>query len=383
MFSRTIFTITDKKKAADFMEDQSSNQPADSAAPESLDTGAVRRISDDAIAAAISLLGDNANPNSHALAMALRELPAMALSVKYFGYELAHALAAALPVREGLAPQKIDLGSKPSTQADIAAAWTAYWCSELKIPVVFHRKIWELAYVLQAIYNHDAIGPGKRGLGFGCGQEPLPSYLTSKGAVITVTDLPPEDMGERGWADTAQHTSSLDMAFHDHLVDRETFEKNASLRYVDMTDIPDDLTGYDFCWSICAFEHLGSIELGLKFVEDSMKTLKTGGVSVHTTEFNFMRDDATIDNWPTVLFQRRHFIELAERLEAKGHKVAPLDFNIGADPLDRFIDIPPFAQNLPEHMREMWEHEGFPHIKLSVDGFPCTCFGIIVTKGEI
>jgi hypothetical protein len=173
------------------------------------------------------------------------------------------------------------------------------------------------------------------------------------------------------------------MAFHDHLVDRETFEKNASLRYVDMTDIPDDLTGYDFCWSICAFEHLGSIELGLKFVEDSMKTLKTGGVSVHTTEFNFMRDDATIDNWPTVLFQRRHFIELAERLEAKGHKVAPLDFNIGADPLDRFIDIPPFAQNLPEHMREMWEHEGFPHIKLSVDGFPCTCFGIIVTKGEI
>lgn len=342
---------------------------------------ATQTMSNESIDAAMALIGDNSHPNSHALAMALRDLPAMALSVKYFGYELAHALAAALPVRNDLSPRKVELSSKPSTQADIASDWTAYWCSQLKIPVVFHRKIWELAYVLQAIYNHDGIGPGKRGLGFGCGQEPLPSYLTSKGAEITVTDLAPEDMGDRGWADTAQHTATLDMAFHGHLVDRETFDKNASLRYVDMNAIPDDLNDYDFCWSVCAFEHLGSIELGLKFVENSVNTLKPGGVAVHTTEFNFMRDDVTIDNWPTVLFQRRHFIELARRLEAKGHKVAPLDFNVGADPLDRFIDVPPFSQNLPQHMREMWDDQGYPHIKLSVDGFPCTCFGIIVTKG--
>jgi len=31
--------------------------------------------------------------------------------------------------------------------------------------------------------------------------------------------------------------------------------------------LPADLTGFDFCWSICALEHLGTIAQGLDFIK--------------------------------------------------------------------------------------------------------------------
>jgi hypothetical protein len=40
-------------------------------------------------------------------------------------------------------------------------------------------------------------------------------------------------------------------------------------------------------------------------------------------------DDQTTDNWPTVLFQRRHFTSLAAELRLDGHDVAELDFRVG------------------------------------------------------
>jgi len=61
------------------------------------------------------------------------------------------------------------------------------------------------------------------------------------------------------------------------------FKKNVEYRSVDMNDIPSDLKNYDFTWSACAFEHLGSIDSGLEFVCNQMKTLKNGGWAIHTS----------------------------------------------------------------------------------------------------
>lgn len=154
---------------------------------------------------------------------------------------------------------------------------------------------------------------------------------------------------------------------------RELFDRHVALRYVDMNRIPPDLVDYDFTWSVCAFEHLGSIACGLAFVENAMATLRPGGLAVHTTEFNFLDDKNTVDNWPTVLFQRRHFELLAARLREQGHEVAELDFDVGADPLDKFIDLPPFTDAWTKSIEA-------PHIKLAVDGFACTCFGLLIRK---
>ena len=327
----------------------------------------------------VALLDERSRPNINALAELVRNIPLMALNIKTLGYELGRALWAALPERSVVGPRHIGITCKPSTQEDLESDWVAYWASQLQIPVFYHRKVWELAYVLQALYEEGCIKKDRRGVGFGCGVEAIPSYLASHGVHVTVTDLPPDTRQHHGWEATDQHTASLKQAFHAHLIDRDRFDALVSHRFVDMNAIPDDLVEYDFCWSICAMEHIGSIEKGMAFVENALKALCPGGVAVHTTEFNFLNDAETIDNWSTVLPQRRHFEELAKRLQQDGHVVAPLDFNVGTKPLDRFIDLPPFAHDLPAELRPFTEG---PHIKVATDGFASTCFGLTIRKAD-
>ena len=134
----------------------------------------------------------------------------------------------------------------------------------------------------------------------------------------------------------------------------------------DMNAIPDHLRDFDFCWSACALEHLGSLEHGLTFIERSLDTLKPGGLAVHTTEFNLSSNVDTLDHNPTVIFRQRDLEALAARLTAAGHQVAPFDWRRGERPLDRYIDVPPFT--------------GEPHLRLLLDGYAATSVGLIVRK---
>ncbi|WP_439575620.1 hypothetical protein [Phreatobacter sp.] len=318
-------------------------------------------------------------PQMTALRILLADISAIKLNIKMQGYDLAAELARALPVPSGLEARPIELASKACTQADMESDWCAYWLGRLHIPRVFHRKLWELAYVLQALWQNGHLEAGQKGLGFGCGTEPIPSLLASCGVDVVATDLAEEQQTSLGWSATGQHAKSLEVLYRSYLVDRPAFDAHVSLRYVDMNAIPADLAGFDFCWSICALEHLGSIRAGLDFIEASLGPLRSGGTAVHTTEFNYLDDERTVDNWATVLFQRAHFRSLAERLRAKGHHVAPLDFDVGAKPLDRFIDMPPYSNDWTENQRSIWPKTP-PHLKLSVDGFASTCFGLVIRK---
>jgi len=313
--------------------------------------------------------------------LSIKDLDLLRLNIKCFGYEIARELALKLPPRTDLSPTHIGLNCKPSTQADLESDWAAYWASQLRIPVVFHRKVWEFVFLLQGLWENECLVAGKRGLGFGCGIEPIPSYLASRDIAVTVTDLPPQQASQMGWQSTNQYTASLDHAFHAPLVEREKFDKYVDFKYVDMNAIPATLRDYDFCWSICALEHVGSIDLGLRFIENSLETVRSGGVAVHTTEYNYGTGDVTLDNASTVLFQRRHFTELAERLKARGHFVAPLDFAVGEKVLDRFIDVPPYAHDMADFQRASWINNNF-HLKLALASFPSTCFGLIIRKAQ-
>jgi hypothetical protein len=314
------------------------------------------------------------------LAAAANDLRLLELNVKAFGYDLARRLAETLPVRTDTQASPVGLRSKASTQADIESDWIAHWSAELKVPVVYHRKIWEHGFILQALYEHGHLAAGARGLGFGCGREPIPSYLAGKGVRLTVTDLPQEDAVALGWASTNQHLASTDNVFHPHLVDRGTFDRLVEHQHVDMNHIPASLSGFDFCWSTCAMEHLGTIQQGLDFVENSLATIRPGGLSVHTMEFNIENDGNTLDEAPTVLFQRKHVQQLADRLRAGGHWVAELDFDYGSQPMDNFIDVPP---GLTAHSPEAGRGLGQPyHLKVGLDGYIATCFGIVVKKAE-
>lgn len=167
------------------------------------------RVTNDQLQVLLSLVDERSRPNLNALSLAMRDITPLALNIKQFGYELARTLAAALPQAEG-APAPAPLSSKLCTQADIESEWMAYWCGQLKVPVVFHRKLWEFAYVLQAIHGAGMLREGARGLGFGCGEEPIPSYLASTACLSPrPTCRPPTRKGAAGSRRTSMRGISI------------------------------------------------------------------------------------------------------------------------------------------------------------------------------
>ncbi len=143
--------------------------------------------------------------------------------------------------------------------------------------IKLHRKTWEHCYIAQALYERDLLRPGARGLGFAVGREPLPAFFASEGCTIVASDVDAEHAREIGWAQTNQHADGLATLNERGLCPAEEFNRLVSYRSVDMNRIPNDLTGFDFCWSSCAFEHLGSIHHGQEFIVNMLNTLKPGG----------------------------------------------------------------------------------------------------------
>jgi SAM-dependent methyltransferase len=295
------------------------------------------------------------------------------LDIKNLGYEIGRFVAEKQLRRDD--PVTIDhtpLASKLCTEADFSTDWLHYWCRELRTTPYYHRKIWELCFIAQALFARDQLRPGRRGLGFGCGEEPLPSLFAKYGARVTATDLDPDRPEAEVWLQTTQHASSIDKVRRADICPDQDRLADIEFRSADMNDIPRDFDSqFDFCWSACALEHLGTIDHGLRFIENSLRTLKPGGIAVHTTEFT-LNEGPTIDNHPVVLYQRQHLDAFAARLRAAGHQVAEFDFNPGSGIMDRFVDLPPYFGN-------SLIGQQYAHLKMLFDGYTCTSIGIIIT----
>jgi SAM-dependent methyltransferase len=245
----------------------------------------------------------------------------------------------------------------------------ATWIDRLGLGRSYHRKNWEFVFICQALSERGAIQAGSRALGFGVGLEPLSAYFAAQGCEVVATDLPPERAAALGWTETQQHAAGLEALRRPRICDADAFDARVSFRVCDMNAVPDDLDGFDFCWSACALEHLGSIDAGLSFIERSLDCLRPGGWAIHTTEFNLSSNDATLTEGATVLYRRRDIEALVERLTAQGHQVAPLDLTEGQAPVERYIDVPPY--------REM------PHLRLLLEGYVTTSVGLIIRKRPV
>jgi len=302
----------------------------------------------------------------------------MGAALARMAYDRNAAGAGAPPVAE---PVHAGLEGRLCRQADIEASWLRYWCGELRMEPLYHRKVWEDCFVPQALWEAGMLAPGKRALGFAVGAEALPSLLASRGMTVVATDLDPADRRAGGWIETDQHSAGRDALYVRHLLDRAAFNARVTHRAADMTRIPPDLQagGFDVVWSVCAFEHLGSIEAGLRFVEEAMRCLRPGGIAVHTTEFNLAPDGDGVEHGDTVLFRRRHLESLLERLRAAGHHPLPIDFDAGSGVLDRFVDTPPYgtAADWPFAVAA----GEVPHLKLAVEGCVSTSVAFIVRAG--
>jgi SAM-dependent methyltransferase len=241
---------------------------------------------------------------------------------------------------ERIIPTLADPTSQLCTQSQLEEPCYSWLCAELGIAPLMNRKHWEFCYIIAAMTKARPLGG--RALGFGVGKEPIPAFLRSCGVEVVATDAPPE-IGEQ-WPG--------------HYDD--------SVRHVDMNDIPPDLTGFDVCWSACALEHIGSLEHGMRFVENAMRTLRPGGIAVHTTEYNTSSNTDTLNAHNLCLYRKRDIEELIRRLAADGHTVWPVNFESGDGELDKHIDLPPYAPN---------------HLKLRISKFDVTSMGLVVRKG--
>ncbi len=259
--------------------------------------------------------------------------------------------------------------NKPISQACTASQFLeeeyAYWCGQIFEDQKTHRKQWEYCYIAQALSLAGVLSPGCRGLGFGVGAEPLAALFAARGAEIVGTDLEPERAQAAGWIETDQHASGRHAMNDRGICPADRFDRNVSFRYADMNDIPAEIGQFDFCWSACAFEHLGSIRNGHDFILNAARLLKPGGISVHTTELNCSSNDETLSSGSTVLFRKRDFEAMIADLTKMGLEVA-VNWDLGDQPLDYHVDMPPYSAE--------------KHLKLQIDRWVTTSFGLIARK---
>ena len=92
---------------------------------------------------------------------------------------------------------------------------------------------------------------------------------------------------------------------------------------------------------------------------------------MHTTELNLSSSTYTVRKGGTVLFRRRDLESLAATLRDDGHYVPPMDFATGSDPIERHVDVPPYAAE--------------PHLRVGLPfrlrWFETTSIGMLAVKG--
>ncbi len=249
---------------------------------------------------------------------------------------------------------------------DIQSEWYKKWCTELKEEPKFHRKQWEYTYIMQALWERECIKEGKKGLAFAVGTEPLPSIFAKYGCQILATDIHPEKGTELGWTNANQLCFGIEDLNIRQLCDDTTFFERVKYCPVDMNNIPEEVKGYDFNWSSCSFEHLGTIEKGLAFLKNQLNTLKPGGWAVHTTEYNISSNDQTLDNNNTVIFRAKDIEHIVGILRKDGHLVEELDYSFGGLPEDFYVDLFPY--------------KGDTHLRLQIGEYVATSIGLIIQK---
>ncbi len=253
------------------------------------------------------------------------------------------------------------------TQAQLESAAFRYWATRLgEMPGMLHRKLWEWCFITQALYERGMLREDCRGLGFAVGNEPLTGLFAKLGCLIIASDVGEEIARREGWVDTNQHANGFAQLNQRGLCPPDEFSRRVQFREVDMRAIPSDLRGFDFLWSSCALEHLGSLQAGADYVLAAMSCLRNGGVAVHTTELNCDSDVETTEVGGSVIYRRHDLLALAETLQNQGHRVEPLDFDLGTSEADKHVEEPPYQSS--------------PQLKLRLGAHTSTSFGLIVQK---
>jgi len=187
------------------------------------------------------------------------------------------------------------------------------------------------------------LNPGRSGLGFGVGTEPLQALFASFGVDILASDQGIEGAVMSGWTQTNQHSKSSWGLNSLGICHPNVYEEKVRFWEFDMNNIDSDLLGeYDFCWSACFLEQLVLIPHVIYFVIESLKSLKSGDIADHSKEFNMYSDNEILDSTDLSVFRKRDIDAVVNDLTNLGHTVDPIDWSLGDVFLDGYIDLPAY-----------------------------------------
>lgn len=241
------------------------------------------------------------------------------------------------------------IDSHTLVKGDFSTSWYKRWAKELKQDkdhldnhALRANKFWQNAIIVQALWERiDFTKPSVSGAGFGVGQERLPALFAKYGVHIMATDQDFTASKAKHWQkhELTNGAKSLNQL---EICGSKLFKERVDYMAVDMTKIPSKLAGkYNFVWSNCALGHLGSIDAGLKFIEQSLSCLRPGGWAVHTTELNVLSNTKTADSGSTVIFRLRDIERLQKRLLSKGFELSPLQMTLGDNGADAKVSMRP------------------------------------------
>jgi SAM-dependent methyltransferase len=255
-------------------------------------------------------------------------------------------------------------------QEHFRSEWFALWSERMGFPAPatqhLHRKVWEWAAISQALWERGVLRGGRRGLGFAVGTERVVSMFAGLGATIEATDL---YAGEKAdfWKGSDEYAVSRDALFRPEMLDRDEFERRVTFYNADMNDLSQFERGsYDFIWSSCAVEHVGSLEKATAFLKGAAELLKPGGVAVHTTELNMSSLDDLFDDGGMVIFREQDLRRIDREMRANRCCIENLDLEIGSEPMDVGYDVAPYNNG--------------PHVKIQLCGHIVTSALLICRK---
>ncbi len=219
----------------------------------------------------------------------------------------------------------------------------AKWLKEMKEENHHNRKQWEYVFIMQALEENGMLAADKKGLGFGVGSEPLPALMAKRGISTLVTEINIETKNENGWVKGRNKQEYMAALNSKDICDESRFNELVYFRDVDMNYIPQDLRGFDFVWSSCSLEHLGTIDKCTEFIFNSLDCLKQGGIAAHTTEYTLSKNK-TVTEGSTVFFREKDIRQIEKRLIDAGHRVT-INLNKGNTFRDWKIDFPPYKKD--------------------------------------
>ena len=169
---------------------------------------------------------------------------------------------------------------------------------------------------------------------------------------------------------------------HPDLIDGERFDRHVEVSNVDARLLDDPtLRGFDIVWSCSLVNQMNSQHDAADIIFNAMDTLRPGGVAVHTTEFAFA-EDRPEPYAGALTFPRSFFERVADGLAGRGHQVGPVSFDLGAHPLDGYVDMPPFVVEGSDAFASQWcEGLGAPHLKVLSGDVLATSF-VLVAKAR-